>query len=362
MIKILVVDDEKMIRDGIVMTMPWNEMGMEVVGSAGDGLKALEMIREFKPHIVLTDIRMPKLDGIELLKAGKALMPSALFVMLSGYDDFTYAQQAIKYGAVDYLLKPLSEDELKKILMKLKRDLENEISGYCQHLAIKKLIDKELGQFYLAVKHGDKHNALLRLGDIFGNPALGEFHLDQCRGIIIEIMYSLLDISSKAPFNLSEKALLDGFVLEEVLIGYTNLAEIKDWLYRFTENLMDRLREYTEGNYQLMLKKAIEFVEARFDEDISVKDVASSIFLSPNYFSHIFKKAKGECFTDYLNRVRIEEAKKILSQGTSKVYEVAEMVGYHDYKYFSSVFKKYVGVPPIRFKGDSDQEYHSRCS
>jgi len=354
MIKILVVDDEKMIRDGIVMTMPWNEIGMEVVGSASDGLKALEMIQKFKPHIVLTDIRMPKLDGIELLKASKALIPSTVFVMLSGYDDFVYAQQAIKYGAVDYLLKPLSEDELKKILMKLKKELENEISGYCQHLAIKKLINKELELFYLAVKNGDKHNALLRLGDILDNSALKELQLDQYRRIIIEIMYSLLDISNKAPFNLSEKALLDGFALEEVLIGYTDLAEIKDWLYRFTENLMDRLHEYTEGNYQFMLKKAIEFVEAHFDEDISVKDVATSLFLSPNYFSHIFKKAKGECFTDYLNRVRIEEAKKILSQRTNKVYEVAEMVGYHDYKYFSSVFKKYVGVSPTRFKGDSD--------
>ncbi|MCX7027027.1 MAG: response regulator [Spirochaetes bacterium] len=356
MIKILVVDDEKMIREGIVMTMPWNEMGMEVIGSAGDGLKALEMIREFKPHIVLTDIRMPKMDGIELLRAGKALIPSTRFVILSGYDDFAYAQQALKYGAADYLLKPLSEDELKKILTKLKRDLENEINSCFQQNTTRKLIEKELEQFYLAVRIGDKQNALLRLGDMFRNRAFDMPTLEQYREIIIEIMYSLLNISGKAPFNLSEKVLLDRLALEDLLVGYTNVAELKDWMYRFVENLMDRLREHREGNYQPMIKKALEFVEARFDEDISIEEVASSIFLSPNYFSHIFKKARGECFTDYLNRVRIEEAKKILSEGAYKVYEVAEMVGYHDYKYFSSVFKKYVGVPPIRFKGDSDQE------
>ena len=88
----------------------WEALGYEIAGTANDGLRALELVREKQPHLLITDVRMPGCDGIELIQRAKALQPKLHFIVISGYRKFEYAQNALKYGVEDYLLKPLKQE------------------------------------------------------------------------------------------------------------------------------------------------------------------------------------------------------------------------------------------------------------
>jgi len=126
MYKILIVDDEPVVRNGIKNKINWNEAGFEFVGDCEDGREAMKAVDALQPDVVLTDIYMPFVDGLELAKYISEKYPHIKVVILTGYDDFEYAQQAVKLKVYDFLLKPITANELSKILEKLKNDLDIE--------------------------------------------------------------------------------------------------------------------------------------------------------------------------------------------------------------------------------------------
>lgn len=120
MIGVLLVDDEQFARQGLRNLIDWRACGYEVIGEADNGEEALRLIQELRPELVITDIRMPVLDGLELIRRVSSSGAAApKFIIVSGYDDFKYAQQAMRYGVCDFLLKPVDQDELQEILLKL---------------------------------------------------------------------------------------------------------------------------------------------------------------------------------------------------------------------------------------------------
>ncbi|MEG0566502.1 MAG: response regulator, partial [Hungatella sp.] len=122
-ISILIADDESSIRNGLLSAIPWDELHMTVLGTAKDGMEAWSFIQSCHPEIVITDIRMPHLNGLELIKRCRDYHLDIQFILLSGYDDFTYAQTAIRYGARAYVLKPLKREELIAELENLAEEL-----------------------------------------------------------------------------------------------------------------------------------------------------------------------------------------------------------------------------------------------
>ena len=119
MLRVLIADDESKVCQLIEKLVDWGALGMEVVAVAENGIEALEKIKEFYPDIVITDIRMPGYDGMDLIRLGKEEAPKAEFVIISGYRHFEYAQMAIRYGVNAYLLKPIRKDELTETLKRL---------------------------------------------------------------------------------------------------------------------------------------------------------------------------------------------------------------------------------------------------
>ena len=124
--KVFLVDDEIVVREGIRESFPWDESPYTLVGEAPDGEMALPMIRDTNPDIVITDIKMPFMDGIELCKILRSQMPRISIIVLSGYDEFEYARKCIQLGVREYLLKPINAEELKAVLDKVSRQLETE--------------------------------------------------------------------------------------------------------------------------------------------------------------------------------------------------------------------------------------------
>lgn len=125
--RILLVDDEEEVRRGIIRKMEWEKLGFEVAGDAENGEEALEKVEQLQPDVVITDIRMPYMDGLTLTKRIRAKYPSIRVLIFSGYDDFEYAQQAIKLHVTEYILKPVNVEELSEILTRVRENLDEEI-------------------------------------------------------------------------------------------------------------------------------------------------------------------------------------------------------------------------------------------
>lgn len=132
MYTIVVADDEEELRSAIVRRINWEEIGFSVVGEAENGIEALELVDRLEPDLLLTDIRMPFISGIELARQVREVRPATQIAFLSGYDDFTYAQQAIQYNIISYLLKPITMAELTAELVQIKRRLDTIFAEFAQ--------------------------------------------------------------------------------------------------------------------------------------------------------------------------------------------------------------------------------------
>ncbi|MGL4738749.1 MAG: response regulator [Cellulosilyticaceae bacterium] len=127
--KILLVDDEEEIRRGIIRRIKWQELGFEVVGEAENGVEALDQIERYTPDVVVTDIKMPFMDGIRLAENIHDRYPTTKVIILSGFDDFEYAREALKLGVMRYILKPINSYEMHELLREVKAKLDDEIAS-----------------------------------------------------------------------------------------------------------------------------------------------------------------------------------------------------------------------------------------
>lgn len=126
MYSVIVVDDESEIREGIINRVPWTELGFEVIGDAENGVEALDLVETLQPDVVMSDIKIPFMDGLTLAEKIRETSLSTKVIIFSGFDDFDYAKRAIRLNVVEYIMKPISASELSQTLRKLKKDLDEE--------------------------------------------------------------------------------------------------------------------------------------------------------------------------------------------------------------------------------------------
>ena len=126
MLRVLVVEDEEMIRKGIVLATDWQSLGCVVVGEASNGEEGIEKAEVCKPSLIITDLKMPKMDGLEMIAKLRERGCEAYVIILTAYDSFTYAQTAIRLGAVDFLLKPFHDGDLENAVLALQKKIEGQ--------------------------------------------------------------------------------------------------------------------------------------------------------------------------------------------------------------------------------------------
>lgn len=183
MLKVMIVDDEIHIRQGLFRAIDWNRHGFAVTGLAEDGVEALELYGREKTDLIITDIKMPRMDGLELCKKLKEMETGVKLLLISGYSDFAYARQAIQYGVADYLLKPLDFSELEAILDKIRSQLDKRQTAESKAIPVSApLTDKRITQVhsYIQSNYAEELN-LKRLADLFHfNPVyLGQLFKSQ---------------------------------------------------------------------------------------------------------------------------------------------------------------------------------------
>ena len=229
MIRVMVADDENLVRKGIVNGTDWQLIGCEVVAEASNGEEGLEKALEFKPDLIVSDIRMPKMDGLEMAEKVLEKLPKVKVVFLTAYGDFAYAQQAIRLGACDYILKPFEDGELEAAIQRLIQ--QNLLAGSSVRaedlIPLKGCHDIENKYIQNAIEYIEKHymEPGISIGEIAEALALSEGYLS--RLFKSETDYSINTYITRYRIRIAAQLLDDvqNKVYEVAeLVGYQDIA------------------------------------------------------------------------------------------------------------------------------------------
>ncbi len=356
-IKIMIVDDESVSRYGVVNVINWQKFNIEIVGEAENGMEAYLKAQELMPNIIITDIRMPIMDGLELIRKVKAELPFIKFIIISGYQDFEYAKQAISLGVEEYLIKPLDEKELIDMVLKVSRKIEEErkirIEKNFDYIILKQNIpfinryqelEGKMIEKFKELNETAVENLIDEIYGLFDKSGKEEYYKEICIKQFVSLCLAVDEMGLR-----NELSEMDS-ILDNVLFQIDNATEIKMWQKQKTIEFINMIKVAKSSKFKKMLVDIEQFVKNNYQYEITLKDVASVVYISPQYLSKIFRKEKGMPFVEWLNEYRIEKAKIMLISDDIKITNVANLVGYNDYKYFSSVFKKYTGLSPRDYR------------
>jgi two-component system response regulator YesN len=240
MYKLLIADDEAFERKVIRFILKKLFSNIEIVADAKTGDEAIVLSQKYKPHIIIMDIKMPEKDGLEAQQAIYQFLPNVKTIILTAYDNFSFAQNAIKLRVADYILKPVKPNELNESINKVISQLKTE------------------------------------------------------------------NITS---------------------LDSVNLSSDKDSIH-----------------------KAIKYINKNFNKNISLESVSEIVHLNPQYFSRYFKNNTGLNFVEYVSKIRIKEAKRLLVNTDKSISGISLDVGYIDSSYFTKVFIKYEGISPHKYR------------
>lgn len=334
MFHVLVAEDEIWIRSAIVEMIERFDLGFKVVAEANDGREAWNLINELWPNVIITDIVMPQMDGLSLIQKCDEYKLSIVPIVISGYENFNYAQQAMRYGASEYLLKPVAADDLKRALQRSIERLQHSHHLHEPLYKIQEFIEKmESWDHQKLVKEADHLiHFILKLKT--PNPG---------------VKSGLLRIFSN---KLNEQ--LESIVPNypgSVLENETDHETIKNYFKKLLEEWSRHLHESHAGNKNRMLiKKVYEYVRQNYVKEITLSQIAEHADLSVSRFCVLFKQSNGDSFVNYLNDYRIEKAKQLLLEPDLKVYEVADMVGFSSLPYFNRLFKSITNQTPNEYR------------
>lgn len=529
MIRLMIVDDELVIRKGLETSVDWASLGIEIVAQASNGRDGLSRALVMQPDIILSDVKMPVMDGITMVQEVRKKLPNVHVVMLSGYSDFQFTRQAFKAGAVDYLLKPVSVEVLTELMGKLQGKIYEERENRRQRQNRGQIIHQALpvlrGELFLKYARGEItqeefwSRGMAKLGFLLGGPfyqtvileydayhqmikgkedsGLMQYTLSNIAGEILgtlgqvtvcylsesrilavisteeeSSLYQVAEYCREVQFYVmryfgqtvtagigacgdGEKILKESFAQAEEavkskvirgknqIVTYEDVGEREDdrflvlpaemeknlreqirlqkemevqkqldqifiqclkgrtdrkeiqrfcillvsilfqelesgktegeilrdgnlfeeierceiffemrmWVKHIYSQMFQRLEQSQSSQYHGIVKKTMEYAMEHYAEKLKATDMAALAFVTPNYFSRIFKQETGENFTEWLNKYRIEKAKELMSrESEDKSYEIAMKVGFQDYKYFTYIFKKYTGYSPVNYR------------
>ncbi|MGN7295864.1 response regulator [Fredinandcohnia aciditolerans] len=401
--KVLIADDEYIIRDGIHSSIDWEKFNMEVIGEAEDGEEAVELAIEHQIDILLVDLNMPIMDGLEAMEEIKEQLPNCKMVVISGYDDFRYAQAALRLKVEDYLLKPINPGKLEELIMDLKQKLDLEVNQkkYIKQATIQikrnhvqlrerffqdwiagQLANEEIReqlQFlhlpvalptqYLVIKWPDYH-----LNQTFMQENDRQLYLFAIENIVKEMIGSektvifwdqshLLNVCVWEQLN---RELLTK--IEEVVQTYFNLTIyyhmedifIQDFVHLY--KIYDQCKRQVEQQIKMspIVKQALTYIQQHYqDSSLTLERVADELHITSVYLSRMIKHELGISYVGLLTQMRINKAVDLLKTTDLSIRDIAETVGYDTQHYFSTTFKKVVGISPMQFKNDVENVHLS---
>lgn len=406
MYSVIIADDEELIRRGLKNFIPWEELGFRVVAEFEDGLPLIEYLKEHTVDLIFSDIRMIRSDGLEVAQYVCQNTPDTLVCLISGYKDFEYAKSAMQYNVSHYIVKPIDIDEITKIVKELKnkieehKQLQEQKVNYPELLEIARqqfLTDIFIGKYKTRESLNERSNALrieddqafycpfwITLPDYsvyiqnkwrYGKErfaiAVCNFVYDndktfKIQNIIMsgeELLFVAVSSESDSAGTFRQrlenhlsivrtniKQVLDLNIEYQISRVFQNLSSFVDYLFypvQIQANNLDSAKNSSPADK--IIARAKEYIQANYTKDISLEDVANHVFLNAAYFSRFFKKHTNETFSEYLIHMKIERAVQLIHENKYKIYEISDMLGYKNSKYFTYQFKHTMGVSPKEY-------------
>jgi len=537
MYKLILVDDEEEVRNGIIEKIKWEQYGFKLVGEAENGREAIEMSEKFTPDVVITDIKMPFMDGLQLSEELKKRFSTIKIIILTGFDKFDYARKAINLNIFEYVLKPVSSKELIEVLLRVKAEIDEEMlkkedmeilkryyikslpilkEKFLTYLITNKLNKEEIedkcknyninlngNRFIVAVTNIDyklrnkdlkmdnssetdlikfavlniieeivyrndkgtvfiynelvvlissfweedrevifnkiqltleeirqsiekylKFTITIGLGTIINDVSyisdsyqnaifaldykfimgknriiwiedieprskekiifdeIMEHDLRSCIKVgteedIVKTIDSIFCklVGVKVPFKHFQIYLLEilttiiktaesinvdltyvfgeNYNLFVELYGFNDLSQVKNWFEYISIKIMNYIIKDRKDSCTLLIEKTKSFANKYYsDSSISINSICSYLYISPTYFSFIFKRETKMTFINYLTKIRLEASKDLIKNTKMKSFEIAYKVGYSEPNYFSYCFKKHFGISPSEYRNN----------
>lgn len=410
MIRVMIVDDEPLVLIGMQGMLDWTALGYEMVGTARNGAEALKMIEESKPDIVISDIRMPVLDGLALAEECRnrdAALP--VFIMLTSYEEFDYVKRSIRLGAVEYLVKmDLTPESLTSALNRARKAVEKE-KALRSPVAATGTLEQYRERMFLQL-----------YGGMLTDPALFDrlcadlnLHFDAPRYVVAIAALQVRDLPTEQLATLSTGIIrMAAETLPKYRVSYVTALDLRHFsvlfplgeeedpeetlpavleksghilynyfsteLYWSVGRVVDRVLRAGQSQQdafaamqQLSAEQPIlfyhdradsqtdhrtrvvaqvqEYIRQNLDKKLTLNEVAAVFNFSPNYLSQLFAQNSDSGFVEFVTSTRISAAKALMAGTDLKIYEISERIGFESAFYFSKVFKKQEGISPREY-------------
>lgn len=447
MIRVFVVDDEKLVRRGIIGLIDWEKYGMEVVGDSGNSQETLEFLKREEVDLLFSDLEMPGLSGVPFLQEVKKVRPEIQIVVLTMHQEFELIQQSLRVGILDYITKAQIEGENVDAFMESIRERYRETVRYTQlserrvgpeEISIWEAPDKKQGKAFAGLlkkagvsfeKLDDRYLLLqeeVQTDEFLKAPEAEQSSLicltevkgiaysqleDLLKGTVKEKLFqdrepgrmvyeyrypelvntqsgesrkTVLELSMKMEFMLVQKVYEETLEIirhaalnnEERVAAFYHFNlhwcefsgkdfsryfeevgsfrwwyEWKGWFDEIRKKVLERVGEDREELESIQaIHQAMNYIREHMDREITLEELLRLTGMSKSYFSRNFKDVTGKTFVTYLNDMRIETAKKYLTETKQPIYWIASQVGYVDEHYFRRVFRERTGVTPKQFR------------
>ena len=335
MYRLLLVDDEQIIREGIAGMIDWAGLHITLTGTCASAPEALESMTDRMPDILMTDVRMPGMDGLELVERAMTLNPALRCVILSGYDEFAYAQRAMRAGAIEYLLKPCAQEEMERALLRACAAIDAMRARSAERFEERQRQVARLAAQLGALVPGEDGAITPEQVREVGRGAREASHLRD----------ALIDLVMKSPLGAAQAE----WSLRTVQDAYNPPGQLETHIAATLTRLRGGMRERRAFVLQML-----DYVSAHYQsESLTLQYLADQVvFMNADYIGKEFIKATGMKFSAYLLKVRMNHAKALLSSGAAlHTYEIAQRVGLgNNPHYFSQVFKKETGMTTTMYK------------
>lgn len=396
MYKVLLVDDEYYYREALKNTISWEACGCYICGEANNGIAGIEKAREVQPDIILADVNMPFMDGLQMIEEIQKEQPDTLFVLVTGYGEFDYAKRGLELGVKHYVLKPVDDKELMKNLSQLVKELDSRKEKSNEYASLRFWADKNAREnqrkilemlldgneeisterfFYecenlqLPIQNGGYAVCCLRVtvGSPI-NPTVWEWEekiqkmLEQewetrnyvlhCSPKCMRILF--FDMAPQTWDEIRMRALMQRLQMQcmhqmvctvvagvgSYCLDYTEIpascAEAEEAMIMITtSDLIMRMLNYIHENYA--------------DPDLTLQKIAVALYSNYSYLSAQFAKEIGMSASQYISRFRMTKAANDLRSGKDNMIQIACDVGYTDVKYFYRCFKKEFEITPYQY-------------
>ncbi|MBT2655018.1 response regulator [Bacillus sp. ISL-18] len=403
MYKVMLVDDDYPVLEFLSEMINWAELGLVLQSIHVNGLSALQEAEENMPDILITDIGMPKLNGIELTKILKEKNPSLLVTILSCHNEFKFAHQALKLNVQEYILKDtLDIEEIIVLLRKCVQILDKENNSKKKQLQMKRTIEQNKGlmkeRFINKLVHQPIHSVEVwqEEAQLLGWGATQTYMIIKCtinnyqpvihyfqsvallnyfvHSVITEIIEQEAENAVHGQFEkemsflfvplrsaperdmLKTKKLLEKIKITfqdtfDIALSFVvggpaaNPLDIKIQMRKLIELNVSKISSNVE------IENACKYIFENLHRRITLEEVANFLHLNSSYFSRLFKKEVGENFVKYVVKQKMNRAKDLLDQTNYSILEISDMLGYENQSYFNKTFKGSEGISPIEYRG-----------